>query len=655
MCASTEKGSLHFYALNDTDNESLEDQDQDDEAFNFCDRTSQTTSNNSSEPLQQSQIDSTNLEPNSELQRYFHEPIEMIPLTELQRFEKLCEFDILKPCFCASVPAGWTECQQTIRPIRRHLKNFKSDQMEQQLTKTWRLQTDTTTWDEHIFEITLPQASNLGKVDVHFQLQSSNLMPNVEITLLKHLTSSIGTKKDVKFAAVDDSVTIDMLQWIENPIVSQEYLRSQNAEILAGPIDVATNMDVTDQNGVVTLTSPKLFKSKVRNLLLHIRAVYNREDYNKKTLKRTNKTNSTVKSEFYMGCDCIHELSVTIYCTKTHQQYERIQRNFMLESNHFIKSLFLTSNCNSEQLITVLDLLNWIASIRLTRNRSNNGEAPNQQLEFLNVVDTNLNSLLYKCFIISGRSIAHKCMRLIVTCLNGAQNINETVGERFNNSILNSLLQLLDKIYETKSACGFQWIVTLLQKVTTKSKEYQVIDKCVEILIKITAELNKRKNPYHFVLRSRYGLYGTPLEPELFDIEAPYNVRAGNSSTYLLTSNTESSSGNADYSFNKESINPKDVLSSQETKLKYKKLVSMNKTNGLIETVPLHFTFVSASDGTRLERADATSNLHQPQTSNPFTIPSNHIMSTKKKIYINLFIIVVLMTRCIIIMEILLI
>lgn len=58
--------------------------------------------------------------------------------------------------------------------------------------KTWRLQTDTTTWDEHIFEIALPTPAFVGHVDVHFTLHASTTPPHVEVTLLRQNTSGIG-------------------------------------------------------------------------------------------------------------------------------------------------------------------------------------------------------------------------------------------------------------------------------------------------------------------------------------------------------------------------------------------------------------------------------------------------------------------------------
>lgn len=356
--------------------------------------------------------------------KYFQKCPDVINLTDLKPLKQLCAFEPLKSGYCVVVPPCWSEFQQALRQ-RRQPQALKGE--GEQLTKTWRLQTDTTTWDEHIFEITLPSATPLGHIDVHFTLQPSSTLPHVEVTLLKQNKNGIRYNKDVKFS-VDETVTIDMLQWVDNPVTTQEYLRAQNAEILAGPIDITSHLDLTEQSGIVTLTSPKLFKSKLRNLLLHIRAVNSKEDTNKGKVKRSERKSNgnnidklglcSRKTEFYMGCDVIHELSITLHTFKQNDVKERLQRNMMLESNIFVQSLIMTaiSSNTNEVLSVVLDIIDWIASIRLTRNRSNGGEAPNQQLEFIKVMEGNLTEILHHCLLLGGRSLAHKCARLIMTC-----------------------------------------------------------------------------------------------------------------------------------------------------------------------------------------------------------------------------------------------
>lgn len=55
--------------------------------------------------------------------------------------------------------------------------------------------------------------------------------------------------------------------------MSEDYLQAHNADILAGPIELASCMDLNEDGGLVTLTSPKLFKTKSRNFLVHIKTM----------------------------------------------------------------------------------------------------------------------------------------------------------------------------------------------------------------------------------------------------------------------------------------------------------------------------------------------------------------------------------------------
>lgn len=59
----------------------------------------------------------------------------------------------------------------------------------------------------------------------------------------------------------------------ENPVLNEEFLQTHNAEILAGPIELSSCIDLCDQGGTVILTSPKLFKTRTRNFLLHIKTM----------------------------------------------------------------------------------------------------------------------------------------------------------------------------------------------------------------------------------------------------------------------------------------------------------------------------------------------------------------------------------------------
>lgn len=60
---------------------------------------------------------------------------------------------------------------------------------------------------------------------------------------------------------------------VQNPVTSEEYLHDHNTEILCGPVNLASCLDLSDQSGTVTLTSPKLLRIRGRTLLVHIKAL----------------------------------------------------------------------------------------------------------------------------------------------------------------------------------------------------------------------------------------------------------------------------------------------------------------------------------------------------------------------------------------------
>ncbi|XP_017776572.1 PREDICTED: baculoviral IAP repeat-containing protein 6 isoform X2 [Nicrophorus vespilloides] len=606
LCASTEKGSLHFYALNDTDSDSTEEHEEDD--------------------MMSANADSSGINPNTdttdgwETNQCFHDPPDIIPLAELKRLHSLCNFEPFKGGFNPVVPPCWSEMQQAPRQ-RRHPQALQKD--KEQLTKTWRLQTDTTTWDEHVFEIILPTPTNIGHVDVNFVMHNPTNTPNVEFTLLRQNSTSIGHKRDVKFS-VDDIVTFDQLENTKNPVTSQEYLRAHNADILAGPIDITNCVDLTEKSGCVTLTSPKLFRSRNRNLLLHIKSVCKKEEIASvgSSTRAKRPSGSTTNAE-YMGCDCIHELTITVYSsTHTDIPHERSLRCSMLESKSFVQSLLLTciNDPLQESQCVALDILNWVASIRIAGNRS--CEEPNtQQAEFFECVEAKILDLLTSCALHSGRNIAYKCVKLLVLCSENSSNDN------FDTSILNSLLELVPKIYEVKSAGAIHCISILIYKVAKNNELVrQLTARCVNLLTEVADQLNKRINPYHLILRSRYGLYGTPLEPELFDVDAPSPMKASNSTvTYASVVAGENvppcSDFHTNFAFNKDILDAREVLLNvNETKsLKLKNITTSKLFRGLLETEHLHFVCIAASDGTRMERAEMGSNNIIPNVV-PFTV-----------------------------------
>lgn len=194
----------------------------------------------------------------------------------------------------------------------------------------------------------------------------------------------------------------------------------------------------------------------------------------------------------------------------------------------------------------------------------------------------------------------------------GAKNLSEP--KNFDAHILNAALEILDSINQVYSAGSLQWLNLLLFKVAHPDNASLLSSKCTYLLTKIANELHNRTNPYHLLLRSRYGLYGTPLEPELFDIEPPPPAKPSSTAVTYATvvAGDNTSAQNVDYQttygFFRENLDPREVMSTSvlKTKIKLKNMSLSKMVKGLLETEPLHFACVAASDGTRIERADSS-------------------------------------------------
>lgn len=183
-------------------------------------------------------------------------------------------------------------------------------------------------YDEHLFELVLPRTCSLGHIDVKFQLHPMcTTAPNIQVTLLKQNISNIGRQSDSQAAVSSDvDAKIDFINDIGqagpedkpfsfasstsyttspngtqqplqasviNNVLNPQFLKRYSAEILCGPVDLASHVDLSGHSGVISLTSPQLLKVKSRSFLVHIKALSTgKEDGEKGAASSNNKKNS---------------------------------------------------------------------------------------------------------------------------------------------------------------------------------------------------------------------------------------------------------------------------------------------------------------------------------------------------------------------------
>lgn len=96
----------------------------------------------------------------------------------------------------------------------------------------------------------------------------------------------------------------------------------------------------------------------------------------------------------------------------------------------------------------------------------------------------------------------------------------------FDLVLRNAVLVCLPELVQTKNAGTMRWFNMVVAFTSTASSQSAIGMSCVSQLLKVANEMANRWNPYTSVLRTRFGLYGMPFEPDLFDAELPLLSKA---------------------------------------------------------------------------------------------------------------------------------
>ncbi|KAG8444151.1 hypothetical protein GDO86_009363 [Hymenochirus boettgeri] len=579
--------------------------------------------------------------------------IEMLTcLVELTRFETLI------PRFSATVPPCWVEVQQE-QQQRRHPQHLHQQHHGDaaQHTRTWKLQNDSTSWDEHVFELVLLKACMVGHVDFKFLLNSNiTNIPQIQVTLLKNKAPGLAkvnetpVDRPVVFplspAFVDVQKNgkpglVDLSEDLQNMEVEDSqtprlcpFLEDHKEDILCGPVWLASGLDLSGHAGMLTLTSPKLVKGmaggKYRSFLIHVKAVNDRgtEDLcnggtrpvvripslkphnikghslasllakvvpgKEKSSAKIDTNNSTRKTDNLRGCDLLQEVSVTIRrFKKTCIPKERVQRCAMLQFSDFHEKL-LNTLCKKtdDGLATehaqslVLDILCWMAGV----HSNSPGSLREGKESLLLKTRKCLSDIIRTCFFEAGRSIAHKCARFLALCIsNGKCDPNQ---QGFGYILLKALLENINYLPSAATGGSVYWYFVLLNYVKDEDMA-GCSTACASLLTAVSRQLQDRLTPMEALLQTRYGLYSSPFDPVLFDLEV-----SGSSCKNIYNSTACLQSDEIDLS---------DVLlGSGKVNSCAAAEGSFTSLTGLLEVEPLHFTCVSTSDGTRIERDDAS-------------------------------------------------
>nr|XP_033324348.1 baculoviral IAP repeat-containing protein 6 [Megalopta genalis] len=636
LCACTSDGELHFYITTDEE-DSIEDRE------GIDDVTMMTTEELCNKKI----IPSTSTSSGFQDSLIAHKP--NFSHSDLRTLYELTRFDRESPAYGATVPPCWHEMMQG-KKQRRH--------PQQHHTRIWRLHDEWPTWDEYVFELTLPRsaAGNVGHVDVKFSVCSNRQeLPIIQITLLKQNVRRIGNHK-MPLTSVDERIDFNIgnEQKTENPVVTEEYQRQHNAEILCGPIELHRYMDLTCRSGCVTLTSPKLFRTKARTLLVHIKTLADpskdgvtmkpktnvsankpstskklrrfdivRPFHSKDTSERFTEDANSKNFDCDIACEWIQEIAITVRTMQpTNVPNEKAERCAMLESKACFENLLRVACLETADKSPVtqslaLDILIWITTIRLTRLRSshNNAKIISFELKTIRSVQAWLPSLLKTCLLHAGRSVARKCIKLIMLCSRDFYNLEHPPFNFFDETLVSVLVKLLPSIIEVQWAGSLRWLQLLITRILPLDRDHSIAQQCVTLIQQIATEIANRANPYHLLLATRFGLYSTPFETELFDLDPPmppkysplpsaYVSAAANDQTVTLAASSSTM-------FSQDAIDLRDLLtlpthpaSELVMPSKLKALCTNHSMKGLLEVEPLHFSCHAVSNGTKMEKID---------------------------------------------------
>uniref|UniRef100_A0A2K5YE67 Baculoviral IAP repeat containing 6 n=1 Tax=Mandrillus leucophaeus TaxID=9568 RepID=A0A2K5YE67_MANLE len=614
LCACTKGGELHFLQIGGT----CDDIDEADILVDGSLSKGIEPSSEGSKPL--SNPSSPGI---SGVDLLVDQPFTLEILTSLV---ELTRFETLTPRFSATVPPCWVEVQQE-QQQRRHPQHLHQQHHGDaaQHTRTWKLQTDSNSWDEHVFELVLPKACMVGHVDFKFVLNSNiTNIPQIQVTLLKNKAPGLGKVNALNIEVEQNGKPslVDLNEEMQHMDVEESqclrlcpFLEDHKEDILCGPVWLASGLDLSGHAGMLTLTSPKLVKGmaggKYRSFLIHVKAVNERgteeicnggirpvvrlpslkhqsnKGYSlasllakvaagkeKSSNVKNENTSGTRKSENLRGCDLLQEVSVTI---------RRFKKTSISKERHTNIKIFYLKIFSMSRLYTSLVYL-------LCLHSACKGACTCRNESLLSKTRKCLSDIVRVCFFEAGRSIAHKCARFLALCISNGKC--DPCQPGFGSVLLKALLDNMSFLPAAATGGSVYWYFVLLNYVKDEDLA-GCSTACASLLTAVSRQLQDRLTPMEALLQTRYGLYSSPFDPVLFDLEM-----SGSSCKNVYNSSIGVQSDEIDLS---------DVLSGNGKVSSCTAAEgSFTSLTGLLEVEPLHFTCVSTSDGTRIERDDAS-------------------------------------------------
>lgn len=160
---------------------------------------------------------------------------------------------------------------------------------------------------------------------------------------------------------------------IGNPVVSEEYSTEHNTEVLCGPINMMSSLDLSGSGGIVTLTSPSLLVSRSRTLLIHIKAIFSTNE------KSSVGINNYFEYRFYKANSQSSKKEDRAQLKRGRSDLKAIKEQPTSADNQKLDFGFISSRSSSSQSKKELKGCDYLHEISITIRRSCRTNIPNER------------------------------------------------------------------------------------------------------------------------------------------------------------------------------------------------------------------------------------------------------------------------------------
>ncbi|PAA90948.1 hypothetical protein BOX15_Mlig015912g1, partial [Macrostomum lignano] len=441
---------------------------------------------------------------------------------------ELTQYEYMTPRFMATVGPCWTELQpeqqQRLHPMYQlgtgsagvgGISGIGAD-----CSRSFKLTPDSASWSEHLIDIVLLKSVCVGHIDLKLTIDYfQQPPPNIAVTLLTLNVSgsSVGSKDP-------DSISLPYIDDDSSLPLSSDQLKALNAEVIAGPYNLAEYLDGSGRVAYITMTSLELIRCRTRNFAIHIKyccSPQQQQQAEQQQQQQQAPGNKPSASTIRQGCDCIREMTICVRKFKrTSLPKERQQRLALLTDSELHRAAVQLLADGSltpgrEPVPSLLALLNWILSILY--------HCPGGDTRLPELIGEQADNLVWRLLLQNQRTVANLALRLF----NSAVALRRSACAP---GLARAVSRHVTRLAEVRSPAGLANFFALANSLHLAGYTCDRLEeRLAKLLVELSVSLRDRSGEFYpSVLRSQACLYHNPLEPELFDLDpvVAYRLRA---------------------------------------------------------------------------------------------------------------------------------